>query len=115
MFTVKMRSRLWLYPGPGGWHFITLPKKQASEIRRSYGGVRHGWGSIRVTAIIGRTTWKTSLFPDSKSNSYVLPVKVDVRKREQVGEGDTVLLKLEIHFQPDQQTADKVSWRKGRS
>ncbi|HEX9615514.1 MAG TPA: DUF1905 domain-containing protein [Bacteroidota bacterium] len=98
VLTVKVRSKLWLYPGPGGWHFITLPKKQAAEIRRLFRGVPRGWGSVRVTATIGTTTWKTSLFPEAKSKSYVLPVKADVRKKEAIGEGDMVGLKLDVPF-----------------
>ncbi|MGH2567933.1 MAG: DUF1905 domain-containing protein [Bacteroidota bacterium] len=96
MLTLKCRSRLWLYPGPGGWHFITLPTKLARLIKISQHGVRRGWGSLRVKATIGRTTWKTSIFPDRKSNSYILPVKADVRKKESIEEGDPVLLILEV-------------------
>ena len=96
---ITVRSRLWQYPGPGGWHFITLPKKRAGEIRRLYRGAPRGWGSVRVTATIGTTAWKTSLFPDAKSKSFVLPVKADVRRKEGIGEGDIVALKLEFPFQ----------------
>jgi hypothetical protein len=93
-----VRAKLWHYPGPAGWHFITLPKKRAYEIKQSFKGPRPGWGSIRVTATIGSTTWKTSLFPDAKSASYVLPVKSDVRAKEDLEEGDSVTLKLELPF-----------------
>ncbi len=96
MFTLKVRSKLWLYPGPGGWHFITLPSKHAREIKMSLRGMRHGWGSVPVKATIGKTAWKTSLFPERDSASYVLPVKADVRKREKIEEGDTIVLTLEV-------------------
>jgi hypothetical protein len=96
MHKMKIRSRLWPYPGPGGWHFITLPTKQAKEIKASLRGMRRGWGSLPVKAIVGKTTWKTSIFPDRRSSSYVLPIKADVRKKEHIGEGDTVLLTLDV-------------------
>jgi hypothetical protein len=96
MLTLKVRSKLWLYPGLGGWHFITLPAKHARVIKISPRGVRRGWGSLRVKATIGRTTWNTSIFPERKSNSYVLPVKADVRKKENIEDGDSVLLTLEV-------------------
>lgn len=96
MLTLKVRSKLWLYPGVGGWHFITLPLKQAKVIKASRHGTRRGWGSLPVKATIGKTIWNTSLFPDSKSQSYVLPVKASVRKSEQIEEGDTVSLILEV-------------------
>jgi hypothetical protein len=96
MLKMKIRSKLWLYPGPGGWHFITLPTQQAKEIKSSLRGMRRGWGSLPVKATIGKTTWKTSIFPDRKSSSYVLPIKADVRKKERIDEGDTVSLTLDV-------------------
>ena len=30
----KMQAKVWLYPGPAGWHFVTLPQKQSDEIRK---------------------------------------------------------------------------------
>jgi len=96
MLTLKVRSRLWLYPGPGGWHFITLPAKNARVINISPRGMRRGWGSMRVKATIGKTTWNTSIFPDRKSKSYVLPVKADVRKKEAIKAGDTINFSLKI-------------------
>ena len=95
MLTLKARSRVWLYPGRGGWHFITLPKKHARMIKASH-GIRRGWGSLPVKVTIGKTTWKTSIFPEHMSSSYVLPVKADVRKKENIEAGDSVLLTLEV-------------------
>jgi hypothetical protein len=94
MLELTMRAKLWLYPGVGGWHFITLPKKHAAAIKRLSGPRRHGWGAVRVIATIGWSTWKTSIFPEQKSSSYVLPVKVKVRKAEHIGDGDLVTLRI---------------------
>lgn len=92
-----MRVGLWHYPGPGGWHFVTLPGKYSKEIKKAFTATKRGWGSIPVVATIGSTTWKTSLFPDSKSSSYVLPVKAVVRKKEGLEAGMSVRLTLEVH------------------
>lgn len=97
MLALKMKARLWIHPGPGSWHFITLPPKQAREIKASQRGRRKGWGSVPVIATIGKTTWKTSVFPDGAS-SYVLPVKAEVRKREDLREGMTFVVRLELTF-----------------
>src|SRR4051794_23987250 len=75
---------------PGAWYFLTLPVDAAEEIRARTRGERRGFGSVRVHATIGRTTWATSIFPDTRSSSYVLPVKAAVRKRERL-EPDAVL------------------------
>ena len=45
---------------------------------------------IACEATIGKTSWKTSVFPDSKSGSYVLAVKAEVRKAEKIKVGDAV-------------------------
>ncbi len=96
MLTLKFRSRLWLYPGPGGWHFITLPTRGVGRIRSLAKTGRPGWGAVPVNATIGKSAWKTSIFPDRKSNSYLLPVKAEVRKREGIGDGDMISLTIEV-------------------
>ena len=92
----KIRAKIWLYPGMAGWHFITVPKKQSSAIKKLFGMVSRGWGSLPVVATIGRTSWKTSIFPDKKAGAYLLPVKLEVRKKEDIVAGDMVAVKLEI-------------------
>lgn len=51
---------------------------------------------MRVEARIGKTAWKTSMFPDSRSGTFLLPLKAQVRRAEGIGEGDTVLFTLDI-------------------
>jgi hypothetical protein len=51
---------------------------------------------VRVTATIGGTVWKTSIFPDAKAGVYVLPLKKAVRKAEKVEAGDTATVKVEL-------------------
>jgi hypothetical protein len=52
--------------------------------------------SIRVEVTLGDTTWKTSVFPDRDSGSYVLPVKRVVRTAEGVDLGDSVEVDLVV-------------------
>ena len=89
-------AELWLYPGKGGWHFVTLPIEIADEIRARTAAQRRGFGSVRVKVTLGKTNWETSVFPDTKSSSYVLPVKAEARRREGVEDGDTVTVALEL-------------------
>ena len=63
-----------MYHGKGAWHFITLPEEDSEQIKFLSSQERRGWGSVRVTASIGQTTWKTSVFPDTKAGAYLLPV-----------------------------------------
>jgi hypothetical protein len=96
MKTYKVNSTLWLFAGgTGSWHFATIPKKESDAIKVA-SGKRKGWGAVPVSATIGTTKWKTSIFPDSKSGCYILPVKADVRKQEGLFAGDKVSLSITI-------------------
>lgn len=92
----KMKAKVWLYPGMAGWHFVYIDKKISTEIRAAQAEKPHrGWGSVRVRATIGKTSWETSIFPDQEG-PYLLPVKAPVRKKEGIGDGDTVTLTIQI-------------------
>ncbi|QQS69426.1 DUF1905 domain-containing protein [Candidatus Saccharibacteria bacterium] len=82
-------SELWLYPGEGAWVFATLPAKIAQDIKLvTSTSPKRGFGSIRVRAAVNDTEWFTSIFPDRKTGSYLLPIKQDVRKRAKISTGD---------------------------
>ena len=82
------------WSGEAAWYFAALPLDLSDEIRSQ---VEHvGFGSVRVTATIGGTTWSTSVFPDKESGSYVLPVKAAVRKAEHLDDGDPATIHLTV-------------------
>ncbi len=91
-----MRTKIWVYQGPAAWHFVTIPKKQSADIKKRFGANARGWGSLRVAATVGKTTWASSIFPDKKSGTYLLPLKLEVRKKEGLAHGDTVALKIVV-------------------
>lgn len=93
--TFVFDAALWLYPGNGGWVFLTLPTETADEIL-DVAPTAGGFGSIKVDVRIGETEWSTSLFPDKKAGSFVLPVKGAVRDAESVEVGDTVAVALSL-------------------
>lgn len=94
--TYAFRADLWLHDGEAGWHFVTVPPELADEIGELTAGERRGFGSVKVRASIGATSWDTSLFPDTASRSFVLPVKQQVRRDEGLTVGDPVDVRLEI-------------------
>lgn len=98
MFRYAFRSELWAYPGKGGWHFVTLPQDMAANIRSATAGMARPWGSLSVEATLGQSRWRTSLFADSKSGSYLLPVKASVRSREALHAGDAMDIAVELPF-----------------
>lgn len=95
----EFTAELWLYPGEAGWVFATLPVDDAEEILELVPRKR-GFGSVKVTARIGGTEWSTSIFPDTASRSYLLPVKKPVRVKERVDVGEAVPITLAVRFEP---------------
>ena len=51
---------------------------------------------MRVKVTIGATEWQTSIFPDKKRATYVLPVKHAVRKAESLTAGSKVRVDLVV-------------------
>lgn len=90
----RFDAELWEHPGDGAWHFVSVPE-ELSEDLRSDAGPRRGFGSVRVTATIGGSTWSTSVFP-SKGGPFLLPVKKAVRRAEDLEEGDRVSVSLVV-------------------
>jgi hypothetical protein len=83
--------------GEGAWHFVQLPLDLGEQLARIAAGsrMRGRWGSLKVEATVGHTTWRTSIFPD-EDGSFLLPIKAQVRTTEDVGEGDLVEVILEL-------------------
>ncbi len=90
-------AEMWLYPGmAGNWHFVSLPTKEGIYIKKTFSALSPGWGSLRVEAQVGKTKWKTSIFPDKKRGTYLLPVKSAVRKFEDIHAGDKFKITLSL-------------------
>ncbi len=92
-----MSEKVWLYPGEmANWHFITLTKPVGQEIKKTFGKNAKGFGSLPVEVSIGETVWKTSIFPDKRADSYLLPLKAKVRKIEDIEAGDTITFSITL-------------------
>lgn len=87
---VTFEAELWIWAArrSDSWTFVALPVDASDEIRDLMGGLRRGFGSVRVRVTVGTTTWRTSMFPDSERGAYVLPIKREVRKAEALSAGD---------------------------
>jgi len=71
-------SRLWQYPGNGGWVFAPVPDKYAPS----------------VTHACGRTPWKTSVWRGKEGRTLLaVPKKI----RSSKGHGDRVRVRLEFN------------------
>ena len=91
---IEFEGKIWFWRGPAPWYYVTVPAKQSRELKAIVRFVTYGWGMIPVDVQIGKTRWTTSLFP--KDGRYIVPIKASVRKAENLEEGDTVTVKLEV-------------------
>lgn len=92
---IKFTSHIWLWQGEGAWHFVTVEEEEAELLKEQWVWPRKGFGSIPVQATIGKTTWKTSVFPEKKG-TFLLPIKKAVRLAEHIAEGDKPMISLEV-------------------
>jgi hypothetical protein len=91
---LEFSGEIWYWRGPSPFYFVTVPAEQCRDLKAASKFVTYGWGMIPVQAQIGETTWKTSLFP--KNDQYIVPIKANVRKAEQLEEGNEVTMRLEL-------------------
>lgn len=92
----RVIAELWRYQGKAGWCFLTLGKSTSEAIRTFIRGDSSAWGSVKVSVSIGDYDWQTSIFPDAKSGSYLLPVKKKVRTALHLSEGTMVRATLSV-------------------
>jgi Domain of unknown function (DUF1905) len=89
---LQFSGDIWHWRGPAPFFFVTVPEEESAQLHEVAGAVSYGWGMLPVRARIGGTEWRTSLWP--KDGQYLLPLKVAVRRAEQLDEGDVVTAQL---------------------
>jgi len=91
-------AELWLWDArrTDAWTFVSLPIDVADEILDLAAPFTRGFGSVRVEVAVGRTVWRTSIFPSSSAGTYVLPIKRAVRQAEGLTVGDLVPVRLTL-------------------
>jgi len=77
-------AKPWQFSGKGGWIFVSFPKEISIEIRLAFKEYEEGWGRLKCEARIGNTTWNTSIWFDAKQNTYLLPLKNQIRIKEKI-------------------------------
>ena len=91
-------AELWLWDARRSdtWTFVTVPEDVSAALadQADARGPRKGFGSVRVTVRVGPMTWRTSVFPDSSTGCFVLPIKAAARRANEVEAGDEVTVHL---------------------
>jgi hypothetical protein len=76
-------------PGKGGWHYVCVPDNVRVELRDMSGKS----GNVPVLVTIGKSTWSSTTMSMGEQRWFVA-VKADIRKTENVSEGDTVSVRI---------------------
>ncbi len=86
----EFTAKPWLHE----WLFVAMPEEMAREIRENLKFQEEGWGRMKATAKVGNSEWSTAIWFDTKSNTYLLPIKAAIRKKEEVEPGKEILLTI---------------------
>ena len=75
----EFSSSMWKHSSPGGWFFVSLPKSVSRDIRTHFKWQEEGWGRLKVQAQIGNHQWNTAIWFDTRLETYLLPIKSEIR------------------------------------
>lgn len=92
---IEFEGKIFYWRGPAPYLFVAVPEEPSRDIKAISSMVTYGWGVIPVRARIGKTEWKTALFP--KGDRYLVPIRVSVQKSENVDIDDVVFIRLEVY------------------
>lgn len=83
----------------GAWRFARVPEDISAKIKEMQKGkLRRGWGAIYARAKIKKSEWVTSIFPDRHSDTYILPLKKEIRFQENLYDGIDIKVSIEVYF-----------------
>ncbi len=77
----KFTTKMWKTNAEGSWHFVSLPKAMSKEIRANLKWQEEGWGRMKAVSQIDEVKWNTSIWFDTKINTYILPIKAEIRRK----------------------------------
>ena len=103
-FSFKSKVIVWREGGrdgddKGAWRFARVPEDISAKIKEMQKGrQRRGWGAVYALAKIGKSEWKTSVFPDRHSATYILPLKKEIRFEENLYDGTDAKVSVAIWF-----------------
>lgn len=81
----------WRGPAPHYW--LPMGAEDSDELAERP-ELSYGWGCIPVMVTVGGTEYYTALMP--REGRYLVPLKVAVRRAEQVDLGDVITAHVEV-------------------
>ena len=80
--------------GPAPYFFVPVPGDESDAIASVADQISYGWGCLPASVRIGGTDFTTALIP--KDGGYLVPLKVAVRRAEDIAEADQVTVRLTL-------------------
>jgi Domain of unknown function (DUF1905) len=93
---IEFEGTVRLWPANEKFFLLGLPKDLSADIFEISDGLTNGWGSLKVEARLGTTVWRTSIFPDTKLGIFELPLKAEVRKKNDLYVGSVANCEIEL-------------------
>ncbi|KKF02412.1 DUF1905 domain-containing protein [Mycolicibacterium obuense] len=87
-------AEVFQWRGPAPYFFVETPPDIDDFLHARSGELTYGWGVIPARVRIGDTEVTTSLIP--RDDVYLVPLKVALRRAEDVDDGDTVRIRLTV-------------------
>jgi hypothetical protein len=94
----QFAAEVFQWRGPAPYFFVATPEEVAAFLHDHRGELTYGWGVIPARVRIGDTEVQTSLMP--KDGTYLVPLKVALRRAEAIDDGDVVHVRLAVTFSP---------------
>ena len=93
---ISFEGEVFRWTANQAFYLVSLPAELSEEIKDISEGLTNGFGSLKVEATIGTTVWRTSIFPDSKTGLFDLPLKASVRKANRLDVGSLAEVQLKV-------------------
>ncbi|MEZ0054322.1 hypothetical protein ABIA30_005362 [Mycobacterium sp. MAA66] len=91
-------AEVFQWRGPAPYFFVATPDDVDAFLHDHLGELTYGWGVIPARVRIGDTEVQTSLMP--KTGTYLVPLKVALRRAEDIDDGDIVRVRLSVTVNP---------------
>ncbi|MEW5810550.1 MAG: DUF1905 domain-containing protein [Actinomycetota bacterium] len=90
----EFEADVFQWRGPAPYFFVETPAEVDDFLHAQLSELTYGWGVIPAQVRIGATVVTTSLIP--RDDVYLVPLKVALRRAEDVDDGDRVRIRLSV-------------------
>jgi hypothetical protein len=94
LLELGFESTVIYWRGPSPFFYAPIPLSDVDAVRQAARVASYGWGCVPVEATVAGVDFTTALFP--KDGTYLLPLKVAVRRRANITAGDVVAVDMII-------------------